>query len=82
LSEEKSHMAQQDAKKSPKLPINGAKEHILGPKSDPKIHQKAARSGKSVPPEAPRRLMDEFCIDLGGDHRFSQISHRFQVDFS
>ena len=25
--------------------------------------------------------MDQFRIDLGGEHRFSQISHRFQVDF-
>ena len=27
-------------------------------------------------------VMDQFRIDLGGDHRFSQISHRFQLDFS
>ena len=54
-SDEKSHVTQQVAKKSRKSANSRPQELILGPKWDPKIHQKAARSQKSALPEAAGR---------------------------
>ena len=74
LNEEKPHGALKLAKKSRKSAESRPKEASLGPKLDPKIDQKPARTEKSAPQDGAG----------SGFHRFlapSPFEVAFQIDF-
>ena len=63
-------------------PYVALKSLFWDPSRTQRFTKKRPGGEKVFPQRLLDAVMDQFRIDLGGEHRFSQISHRFQIDFS